>query len=75
METRIPSSFTSSTSPLLAGASARLGWRQNLMERLYSLWVMLVLVAVIAAGFTLSYFAYARLSSKAPATSVETYND
>jgi hypothetical protein len=75
METRIPSSFASTASPLLAGASARIGWRQNLVEKLYSLWLGLVLVAVIAAGFTLSYFAYARLSSKAPATSVETYND
>jgi hypothetical protein len=49
--------------------------RRSLADRLYTLWLALVLVAVVAAGFGLSYFAFAQLASVGPAVSVETMGE
>jgi hypothetical protein len=44
-------------------------------EKLYTLWVALVLVAVIAAGFGISFFAYPYLVTNGPSASVETMGE
>jgi hypothetical protein len=74
MENQLPSNRTANANSFLAAASARLGWR-TLLERLQSLWLGLILLAIVAAGFTLSYFVYARLTAHSPGTSVETYGE
>jgi hypothetical protein len=58
------------TVPILTAAE-----RPSLTDRLYTLWLALVLVAVVAAGFGLSYFAVTQLASVGPAVSVETMGE
>jgi hypothetical protein len=64
-------------SAFLSSASSRFGWRPSLSEKLRSLWLGLLLLAIVAAGFSLSYFAYARLASHGSGSSlsVETHGD
>jgi hypothetical protein len=44
-------------------------------EKLYTLWLALMLTAVVAAGFTLSYFVYAHLVANGPVVSVESVGE
>jgi hypothetical protein len=58
------------TDSILPGAK-----RPSLADRLYALWLGLMVVAVVAAGFGLSYFACTELASVGPAVSVETVGE
>ena len=41
----------------------------------YTLWMALLATAIVAAGFGVSYLAYASLTSQVPAASVETLGE
>jgi hypothetical protein len=41
----------------------------------YTLWMALLATAIVAAGFGVSFLAYANLTSHVPAASVETLGD
>ena len=47
----------------------------SLSNKLYTLWLALMLMAIVAVGFGLSYFTYAHLVASGPAASVETIGE
>jgi hypothetical protein len=49
--------------------------RCSLFNKLYTLWLALMLMAIVAAGFGLSYFTYAHLVANGPTASVETIGE
>ena len=49
--------------------------RQSLTNKFYTLWLALLLMAIVAAGFGLSYFTYAHLVANGPTTSMETIGE
>jgi hypothetical protein len=53
----------------------RMAHRRGPCNKLYTLWMVLMLVAVVGTGFGLSYLAYDHIIANAPAVSVETIGD